>query len=123
MRGGLGGKIESPDREADGWPATFPFSDVIKIKGARNGGTCPNECLRDGRRNLRLDLVKTAPPRCETTPGFKLHVAYPTAEGFAVAEIWETKEQHEKFFNEHVKPNVPDDVNPDVVELHTLVTP
>jgi len=63
-----------------------------------------------------LPLVKQA-------PGFKLHVAYPTSEGFAVAEIWETKEQHEKFFNEHVKPNVPADVNPDVVELHTLVTP
>jgi hypothetical protein len=43
-------------------------------------------------------------------PGFVLHVAFEDSQGFCVAEIWETKEQHDSYFNEKVVPNVPAEI-------------
>ena len=40
-------------------------------------------------------------------PGFVIHVSYESPQGFTVGEVWESQEQHDSFFNEHVKPNVP----------------
>jgi hypothetical protein len=47
-----------------------------------------------------------SPPLIEEikrAPGFKLHVAFEDANGLCVAEIWDTKEQHDSYFN--VKPS------------------
>jgi hypothetical protein len=52
-----------------------------------------------------------------------LHVAYEDDKGACVAEIWETKEQHDSFFNEHVVPNVPAEITQEVIELHSLHKP
>src|SRR5689334_6087293 len=41
------------------------------------------------------------------TPGFVLHVALPGPDGVVVSELWETKEQHDSWFDENVAPNVP----------------
>ncbi len=44
-----------------------------------------------------------SPPLVELAkkaPGFVLHVAFEDAQGFCVAEVWETKEQHDAHFNE-----------------------
>jgi hypothetical protein len=56
-------------------------------------------------------------------PGFVLHVAFEDSQGSCVAEIWETKEQHDSFFNEHVVPNVPGEIQQEVIALHAVVTP
>jgi hypothetical protein len=56
-------------------------------------------------------------------PGFVMHVAYPTRDGFTVGEIWESRDQYETFFNENVKPNVPGEIQQDVIELHAVVQP
>jgi heme-degrading monooxygenase HmoA len=54
-------------------------------------------------------------------PGFVMHVAYPTSEGLAVGEVWETREQHQKWFDENVKPNVPAEITKEVIQLHNVV--
>jgi hypothetical protein len=56
-------------------------------------------------------------------PGFVLHVALEDSQGFCVSEIWETKDQHDSYFNEHVVPNVPGEIEQEVVELHSVVKP
>jgi hypothetical protein len=56
-------------------------------------------------------------------PGFILHVAFEDSQGFCVAEIWETKEQHDVYFNEHVKPNVPAEIAVEVIDLHSIHKP
>jgi len=56
-------------------------------------------------------------------PGFVLHVAFEDSQGFCVAEVWETKEQHDSFFNQNVVPNVPAAIKQEVIELHSLHQP
>ena len=67
-----------------------------------------------------------APPIIEQlkkAPGFLLHVSYEDASGFVVGEVWETQEQHDIWFNENVKPNVPFEISQEVVTLHSVHTP
>jgi quinol monooxygenase YgiN len=67
-----------------------------------------------------------SPPLIEEVkkaPGFVLHVAFEDAQGFCVAEVWESKEQHDTYFNEHVAPNVPAEITQEVIELHSLHKP
>ena len=66
-------------------------------------------------------------------PGFVLHVAFEDSQGFCVAEIWESQEQHDSYFNEKVVPNdilltadkpvanVPAEIKQEVVQIHNLV--
>ncbi len=56
-------------------------------------------------------------------PGFIMHVAYPTPDGFYVGEIWASRGQFETWFNENVLPNVPAQINPEVTELHAVMQP
>jgi heme-degrading monooxygenase HmoA len=63
-----------------------------------------------------VEMVKKA-------PGFVLHVSYEDSEGFVVAEVWETREQHDDFFDANVKPNVPVEITQEVIELHRLHKP
>ena len=58
-------------------------------------------------------------------PGFIIHVAYATPEGFAVGEVWDSKEQHEAWFNKNVAPNLPsgDAVSKSYIDLHAVVEP
>jgi heme-degrading monooxygenase HmoA len=59
--------------------------------------------------------------KLKTQPGFIVHVSYEAAgSGFTVAEIWESREQHEQWFEQNVKPNLPGDVEHEVIELHSL---
>jgi heme-degrading monooxygenase HmoA len=59
----------------------------------------------------------------KTYPGFLFHVSYEDAQGFVVAEVWETQEQHDAWFDANVKPNVPFEITQEVVDLHSVVTP
>ena len=54
-------------------------------------------------------------------PGFILHVAFEDSQGFCVAEIWESQEQHDSYFDEKVVPNVPAEIKLEVVQIHNLV--
>ena len=56
-------------------------------------------------------------------PGFKLHVAFVDSQGFCVAEIWDSQEQHDAWFNENVVPNVPVPITQEVIELHNVAAP
>jgi heme-degrading monooxygenase HmoA len=56
-------------------------------------------------------------------PGFMVHVAYEDGNGFVVAEVWETQEQHDAWFNENVKPNVPFEITQEVINLHSVHKP
>jgi len=53
-------------------------------------------------------------------PGFLVHVAYEDASGFVVAEVWETQEQHDTWFDANVTPNVPFEITQEVIELHSV---
>ncbi len=60
--------------------------------------------------------------KLKTQPGFILHVAFTDNGVFTVSEIWESQEQHDRWFDENVKPNVPG-VDQEVVDLHAVHTP
>ena len=55
-------------------------------------------------------------------PGFVYHVAFMENGTFTVSEIWESQEQHDRWFDENVKPNVPG-VEQEVLEVHAIHTP
>jgi heme-degrading monooxygenase HmoA len=56
-------------------------------------------------------------------PGFLLHVSYEDASGFVVAEVWETQQQHDTWFDANVKPNIPVEITQEVIDLHSVRTP
>jgi heme-degrading monooxygenase HmoA len=62
-------------------------------------------------------------PLVRQQPGFIMHVAYPSPGEFSVAEVWESRGQYETWFNENVKPNVPAEIQQEVIELHAVVQP
>jgi heme-degrading monooxygenase HmoA len=55
-------------------------------------------------------------------PGFQVHVAYEDANGFVVAEVWDTQEQHDVWFDANVKPNIPVEITQEVIDLHSVHT-
>jgi hypothetical protein len=68
-----------------------------------------------------------SPPLIEklkTQPGFGfvLHTAFVENGRFTVAEIWESQEQHDRWFKENVEPNVSGDEQ-EVIEIHNVETP
>jgi hypothetical protein len=72
------------------------------------------------------DYDEVSPPLIESVkqqPGFRLHVAFVDSQGFCVAEIWDSQEQHDGWFNETVVPNVPAEIKVEVVQLHNVVEP
>lgn len=56
-------------------------------------------------------------------PGFVMHSAHPVDGGWRVLEIWESKEEANRFFAEFVAPNLPAGIRPrrSVQELHSLL--
>jgi hypothetical protein len=56
-------------------------------------------------------------------PGFVLHVAFEDSQGFCVAEIWDSQEQHDSYFNDQVVPNVPAEIKQEVINLHNVFMP
>jgi heme-degrading monooxygenase HmoA len=59
----------------------------------------------------------------KTQPGFLFHASYQDSAGFVVAEVWETREQHDAFFDANVKPNVPFEITQEVIDLHSVHKP
>jgi quinol monooxygenase YgiN len=72
------------------------------------------------------DYDRLSPPLIEQVkqqPGFVLHVAFEDSQGFCVAEIWDSQEQHDAWFNENVVPNVPAEITVEVIQIHNTVRP
>ena len=69
---------------------------------------------------------QSAPPLIEklkTAPGFLFHVAFvDEGDTFTVSEIWESKEQHDRWFSENVEGVIPG-VQLQVIKVHAVVTP
>ena len=70
-------------------------------------------------------MVPLLHPLLKQQPGFIIHVGYATPDGFAVGEVWDSKEQHEVWFNANVAPNLPsgDAVSIEYIDLHAVVLP
>jgi heme-degrading monooxygenase HmoA len=62
-------------------------------------------------------------PQLKQQPGFVYHVAFADSDGLTVSEIWESREQHDRWFNEQVKPNVPGEIAVEAIDVHNIVTP
>jgi len=72
------------------------------------------------------DYERIAPPiieKLKQQPGFVLHIAYEDPQGFVVGEVWDSKEQHDAWFNENVVPNVPVEIKREVIKLHAVEHP
>ena len=67
---------------------------------------------------ITADLI----PKLRSQPGFILHVAFETADGIGVSELWETREQHEAWSTD-VEPHMPPGAERNYLEVHALVTP
>jgi hypothetical protein len=70
---------------------------------------------RCGRRSLN-------PPRRPSDQGL-CQRANPSPGGFSVGEIWESRGQYETSFNQNVNPNVPAEIQHEVIELHAVAQP
>ena len=69
---------------------------------------------------------ESAPPLIEKIrkqPGFLFHASFEDAGGFVVAEVWETQEQHDTWFDANVKPNIPVEITQEVIDLHSFHKP
>jgi heme-degrading monooxygenase HmoA len=69
---------------------------------------------------------QSAPPLVEklkTAPGFMFHVAFIDQGGvFTVSEVWETKEQHDRWFTQNIK-GVIAGVEQQVIKVHAVQAP
>ena len=80
-------------------------------------------------RSPELSLAQydeISPPiveKLKQQPGFVLHVAFKDSQGFCVAEIWESQEQHDAWFNDNVVPNVPVEIKQEVIQIHAIQRP
>lgn len=56
-------------------------------------------------------------------PGFLFHTAHPTAAGWRVIEIWESREDSGRFFAAHIAPRLPDGIRPKITfePLHDVL--
>jgi quinol monooxygenase YgiN len=59
------------------------------------------------------------------SPGFILHCAYSSENGWVVLEVWNSKADADQFFAKNVAPNLPKGIIPkrSYQELHSVVTP
>lgn len=56
-------------------------------------------------------------------PGFIVHFAHPAEGEWHVYEVWESKEAADKWFGQHIIPNLPKGIHPKRMyhELHSLI--
>jgi hypothetical protein len=62
-------------------------------------------------------------PVLRSSPGFVCHAGGSTAGGWRITEVWKSREDFERFFEEYVKPNLPPGIEPTVTfqDLHTVI--
>jgi len=69
-----------------------------------------------------LDAVRVS---IKNAPGFILHCAHPAEGEWKVYEVWNSKQESDKWFAENVVANLPPGIYPkrSYHELHSMVTP
>ena len=85
-------------------------------------GSDPTQCR--GYDPVPVRRVRASADReAETQPGFLYHVAFvDEGGGFTVSEIWESEEQHDKWFSENVEGVIPG-IEQQVIKVHAVHTP
>lgn len=59
----------------------------------------------------------------ESATGFVAHYAFLEGDGLTVSEIWDTQADHDAFFDEHIKPKLPQEIpTPAVFEVLNAIT-
>lgn len=63
-------------------------------------------------------------PVFKQSPGFILHMAHATETGLRIVEVWQTKEDSDRFFAKNVAPNLPPGIRPKrrTQPLESLIT-
>ncbi len=81
-----------------------------KVKGQTQEGY-------DGILNAVKESIQNA-------PGFIMHCAHPAEGEWLVYEVWQSKQQADKWFGAVVVPNLPKGIHPkrSYQELHSMVT-
>ena len=71
------------------------------------------------------EMAKVILPELKSAPGLVMHTASPFNDGFRVIEIWESGEQANRFFADHVHPRLPPGLKPKrtVTELYGYMRP
>ena len=57
-------------------------------------------------------------------PGFISHAAQASGDGMVIHEVWESAEDQQRWFSEHIAPNLPEGMEPpapEVTELHNAI--
>jgi heme-degrading monooxygenase HmoA len=69
-----------------------------------------------------LNAVKES---IQKAPGFIMHCAHPAEGEWKVYEVWNSKQESDKWFAENVIANLPPNIHPkrNYQELHSIVTP
>ena len=70
-------------------------------------------------------MLEQPMPLLRSANGFMSHAGGPSpAGGTRIIEIWESKADQQKFFNQNLKPNLPPGLVPDLThdELHTALS-
>ena len=111
--------FQNPDIATTGRPPNRHSSHGLHATVRKAGSPSPTSPACD-THNLRYTY---APPPERALPGFLLHVSYEDAGGFVVAEVWETQEPHDAWFDANVKPNVPGEITQEVIDLHSVHKP
>lgn len=71
------------------------------------------------------EVSKGLEPQVRQAPGFVAHVGYVEDDGVHIYEVWNSREQYDRWFEEAIRPNFPADAagNMDVLEVIKLVLP
>jgi hypothetical protein len=87
----------------------MPVLVIAEVKGQTQQGY-------EAVRGALADPMKRA-------PGFILHAGHATPDGWRIVEVWETKENSDRFYAKFVAPNLPPGIHPkrSVQELHGLL--
>jgi hypothetical protein len=82
---------------------------IAEVKGQTQQGY-------EAVRAALADVMKSA-------PGFILHAGHATPDGWRIVEVWQTKEDSDRFYAKFVAPNLPSGIHPKrrVRELHGLL--
>jgi hypothetical protein len=68
-------------------------------------------------------MIDALAPIYRSTAGFLLHASHPVEGGWRVIDVWQSKAEFERFYAQHVAPNLPPRVRPKITvqELHDVV--
>ncbi|MEV7649279.1 antibiotic biosynthesis monooxygenase [Arthrobacter sp. NPDC089319] len=78
--------------------------------------------VTDLTREQYEGLAAVLTDKLKAAPGFIAHYAWEHEDGMSVVEIWDSDEQHDAWFENNVKPNLPVQVIPEKHELVNKVT-